>query len=88
HFPKETCISNPQGGNVLWVEMPKGCNCIDIFNRALEHNIGVTPGILFSATRGFKNYIRINCGFPWDENRIKAIETLGGIVNECHLSRS
>ncbi|MFT5399600.1 MAG: DNA-binding transcriptional MocR family regulator [Planctomycetota bacterium] len=87
-FPKETCISNPQGGNVLWVEMPKGCNCIDIFNRALEHNIGVTPGILFSATRGFKNYIRINCGFPWDENRIKAIETLGGIVNECHLSRS
>lgn len=87
-FPKGTCISNPQGGNVLWIEMPKGCNCIDIFNRALEHNIGVTPGILFSATRGFKNYIRINCGFPWDATRIKAIETLGGIVNECLLSRS
>ena len=50
NFPEGTCISNPQGGNVVWVEMPRGCNCIEIFNRALQRNIGVTPGILFSAT--------------------------------------
>jgi DNA-binding transcriptional MocR family regulator len=77
-----TCISNPQGGNVVWVEMPRGCNSIDIFNRALQKNIGVTPGILFSATRRFKNYLRINCGFPWNETNQAAIETLGTIVSE------
>ncbi|MFT5658369.1 MAG: DNA-binding transcriptional MocR family regulator [Gammaproteobacteria bacterium] len=82
HFPKGTCISSPQGGNVLWVEMPKGCNCIEIFNRALQQNIGVTPGILFSSTRRFKNHLRINCGFPWDETNLKAIETLGHIVSK------
>jgi len=87
NFPKGTCISNPRGGNVLWVEMPKGCNCIDIFNRALEFDIGVTPGILFSATRRFKNYLRINCGFPWNDANQKALVTLGQIVSECLASR-
>ncbi len=81
-FPRGTCISNPQGGNVVWVEMPRGCNSIDIFNRALQKNIGVTPGILFSATRRFKNYLRINCGFPWNETNQAAIVTLGKIVSD------
>ncbi|MCP3687573.1 MAG: PLP-dependent aminotransferase family protein, partial [Gammaproteobacteria bacterium] len=79
-FPEGTCISTPQGGNVLWVEMPRGSDCIDIFNRALQHNIGVTPGILFSATRRFKNYLRINCGYPWNEGNEAAIATLGNVV--------
>lgn len=82
HFPKGTCISDPQGGNVLWVEMPRGCNCIEVFNRALQKNIGVTPGILFSSTRKFKNHLRINCGAPWNETNVQAIATLGRIVSD------
>ena len=81
-FPDGTCISNPQGGNVLWVEMPRGCDSIEVFNRALQKNIGVTPGMLFSATRRFRNYLRINCGFPWDETNQQAIVTLGKIVSD------
>ena len=81
-FPEGTYISRPQGGNVLWVELPRGCNCIEIFNRALQHNIGVTPGILFSATRRFKNYLRINCGYPWTETNEAAVVKLGQIVKE------
>ncbi len=83
NFPEGTRISHPHGGSVLWVEMPESCDCIDIFNKALEHNIGITPGILFSATRRFRNHLRINCGFPWNDANIKAIETLGQIVCNC-----
>ena len=83
NFPEGTQISNPHGGSVVWVKMPEGCDCIDIFNRALENNIGVTPGILFSATRGYRNYLRINCGFPWNETNVEAIKTLGQIVCDC-----
>ena len=83
NFPEGTRISHPHGGSVLWVEMPEGCDCIDIFNKALEHNIGITPGILFSATRRFRNHLRINCGFPWNDANTKAIETLGQIVCNC-----
>jgi DNA-binding transcriptional MocR family regulator len=82
-FPEGTCISHPQGGNVLWVEMPRNCVGIDIFNRALENNIGITPGILFSSTRRFKNYIRINCGHPWNDANEAALKTLGEIVCQC-----
>lgn len=83
NFPEGTRISHPHGGNVLWVEMPEGCDCIDIFNRALEHNIAITPGILFSATRRFKNHLRINCGSPWNATTEDALKTLGKIVCDC-----
>ena len=86
NFPEGTRVSHPHGGNVLWVEMPKNCDSIDIFNRALEHNIGVTPGILFSATRRFRNHLRINCGFPWNDANQKALKTLGKIVCDCQNS--
>ncbi|MFT7675802.1 MAG: DNA-binding transcriptional MocR family regulator, partial [Gammaproteobacteria bacterium] len=43
---------------------------------------GINPGILFSASRRYRNYIRINCGYPWDDVNSKAIETLGEIVRE------
>ena len=76
-------LKNFFGGNVLWVEMPSGCDSIDIFNRALEHNIAITPGILFSATRGFRNHLRINCGAPWNEANENALKTLGQIVCKC-----
>jgi len=83
NFPEGTRISHPHGGNVLWVEMPESCDCIDIFNRALEQNIAITPGILFSATRRFKNHMRINCGSPWNPETEGALKILGKIVCDC-----
>ncbi len=84
NFPEGTRVSNPHGGNVLWVEMPKGCDSIDIFNRALEHNIAITPGILFSATRRFRNHLRIHCGSPWNDQTESALKTLGRLVCDCN----
>ncbi|MBL7004805.1 MAG: PLP-dependent aminotransferase family protein [Gammaproteobacteria bacterium] len=81
-FPKGTRISSPQGGFVLWVELPKGVSCLDVFNIAEEKRIGITPGILFSATRKYKNYIRINCGFPWNETNERAMQDLAQIVKD------
>ncbi|MGB1111104.1 MAG: aminotransferase class I/II-fold pyridoxal phosphate-dependent enzyme, partial [Gammaproteobacteria bacterium] len=82
HFPEGTRVSSPQGGFVLWVELPRGSDCLEIFNEAVEHKIGVTPGILFSATRKFKNFIRLNCGFPWTESLEEAVAELGRIIQE------
>jgi DNA-binding transcriptional MocR family regulator len=79
-FPEGTRISDPQGGFVLWIELPRGINCFDVYTLALEHNIGITPGMLFSATRKFRNYIRINCGSPWSEQNELAIQQLGALI--------
>ena len=83
-FPEGTRISDPQGAFVIWVELPRNINCYDVYTKALEHNIGITPGMLFSATRKFKNYIRINCGFPWTPETEEALEQLADIINDLN----
>lgn len=79
-FPEGTRISNPKGGFVLWIELPKGVSGLTVYQLAVEKGIGITPGFLFSATRKYKNFIRINCGNPWTEQLEAAIETLADIV--------
>jgi DNA-binding transcriptional MocR family regulator len=80
HLPKGTRISNPRGGFVLWVEMPRGNDCIEVFNQALERGISLLPGILFSATRRYKNFIRISCGHPWNESLERSVAELANMV--------
>jgi len=82
NFPKGTRISNPRGGFVLWVELPRGTDCIDVFNRALEKGVSLTPGILFSATRRYRNFIRISCGHPWNAEIEQAIIDLASVVTD------
>jgi DNA-binding transcriptional MocR family regulator len=81
HFPQGTRVSNPRGGFVLWVEMPRGNDCIEIFNKALEHGISLIPGILFSATRRYKNFIRISCGQPWTEELEASVIKLASLIS-------
>lgn len=83
-FPDGTRISDPQGGFVLWVELPRAINCFEVYTLALEQNIGTTPGMLFSSTRKFRNYIRINCGYPWTPQNEQALEQLAGIINDLN----
>ncbi|HHI75920.1 MAG TPA: PLP-dependent aminotransferase family protein [Gammaproteobacteria bacterium] len=80
HFPKGTRITRPGGGFVLWVEMPRSADCLEVFHRALEEGISITPGILFSATRRYRNFIRINCGHTWSREIERAVVRLGHIV--------
>ena len=54
--------------------------CIDIFNKALERGISLLPGILFSATRRYKNFIRISCGQPWSEALEQSVIELAGMI--------
>jgi DNA-binding transcriptional MocR family regulator len=80
HFPEGTRMTNPRGGFVLWVEMPRGTDCLEVFNQALEAGISITPGIIFSATRRYRNFIRISCGHSWSEEIEQAVKKLGAIV--------
>ena len=81
HFPRGTRISNPRGGFVLWVEMPRGNDCIEVFNKALERGISLLPGILFSASRRYKNFIRISCGQPWSDTLERSVKELASMIS-------
>jgi len=82
NFPAGTKLTRPQGGQMLWVELPTGVDGMRIYERALRDNIAILPGCIFSPKRDFKNFIRLNCGNPWSEQIERALKRLGQIVSE------
>lgn len=78
-FPKGTRLSDPKGAGVLWVELPVGNDSETFFHTALERNISIAPGALFSPTNKFKRCIRISYGIPWTAELENAIRVLGSL---------
>ncbi len=60
HFPEGTRVSRPAGGFVLWIQMPETVDSLILYKMALQAGITLSPGYLFSATRRYKNFIRLN----------------------------
>ncbi|PLY06832.1 MAG: GntR family transcriptional regulator [Desulfuromonas sp.] len=80
-FPAGTRVSNPQGGFVLWVEMPRQINALELYRKALEHGISIAPGHIFSVDGKFTNCIRLNAA-AWDDRVEAAIGTLGRLAKQ------
>lgn len=77
YFPEGTKLSVPQGGFVLWVELPEQVDTNEIFPLALKKKISFSPGSIFTSQEKYSNCMRINCGFPMDDRMEKGIATLG-----------
>ena len=80
YFPEDTCITQPQGGFVLWVEMNKKMDGYKLHKRALKHNIGIAPGQIFSSQGQFHNYFRLSYGLPWSNKVEHGLKTLGELM--------
>ena len=65
---------------MLWIELPRGTDALELLQLALAENISLTPGMMFSATRKYRNFIRVNCGHPWDQRIEDAVVRLGQLV--------
>lgn len=85
HFPSGTRVSRPQGGSVLWIELPRRANGEKLFERALENNISTCPGTLYSPSRRYRNFMRLSFGHPWTDLLDSAIEQLGVIIKDRHI---
>lgn len=81
YFPREIRLSQPKGGFVLWLELPKNVDCVNLYRNALEKNIAISPGILFCARGQYRNHIRLSCGAVEGETMRKAIKILGMLVS-------
>ena len=77
YFPEGTKMTRPEGGYVLWIELPKRADAIRLYRTALEEGISISPGPIFSASGKFRNCIRLNCGLPWTDELDRAILKLG-----------
>jgi DNA-binding transcriptional MocR family regulator len=79
YFPKGTVISNPSGGFVLWVELPEKVDSIRLYELALKAGITIAPGLIFSASRKYRNFIRLNAAY-WSDRIGRALATVGAIA--------
>lgn len=79
-FPDECSVSSPQGGFVLWVQMPDEVDALALHRQAIEKGIAFMPGQLFSASGKFGNCIRLNCGNAWSADIERAVRTIGELV--------
>jgi DNA-binding transcriptional MocR family regulator len=80
-FPRGTRVTQPQGGFLLWVEMPPTVDAVRLADDALAAGISVAPGPIFSARGGYRNCLRLSCGAPWTPQLDRAMETLGRLAN-------
>lgn len=81
HFPPGTRISDPQGGMVLWIELPTGLSGADFAHRARQLSIGVVPGVLFSPRDDYTAYVRITAALRYTEAIADAVERLGQLAH-------
>lgn len=79
-FPEGTRFNEPNGGLMLWIELPTGTSSQAVFDAALDEGILVAPGQMFSNSNRFDNYLRLNCGFPFTPEVETALKELGRIV--------
>jgi DNA-binding transcriptional MocR family regulator len=80
NFPEGTRVSSPQGGYVLWVQMPEAVDSLELYRRGLALGITVAPGYLFAPGSRYRNYVRLNAAMlsPETEWAVKRLGELAG----------
>ncbi|MEQ1744327.1 MAG: PLP-dependent aminotransferase family protein [Saprospiraceae bacterium] len=81
-FPPETRVSQPQGGYVLWLELPEKVDAFHLYHLARQHRISIAPGQIFSTDGRFSHHIRLGFGAPYDSEIEGGLRTLGRLVRE------
>ena len=64
YFPPEVTWTRPQGGLFLWVTLPEGMDCHQLFEAAIKENVAFVAGDSFYAANGFaeegRRHFRLN----------------------------
>ncbi|MCF8499645.1 MAG: PLP-dependent aminotransferase family protein [Rhodospirillum sp.] len=81
-FPEDTKVTDPKGGFVLWLELPRGLDSRVLYQAAIRERICFAPGPLFTATDRYRNCLRLSCGHTWDRGLERSVERLGELARE------
>jgi DNA-binding transcriptional MocR family regulator len=82
HFPAGCRLTQPLGGYMLWIEMPKSIDALRLHRLALGEGISIAPGPLFSVKGKYKNCVRLNYGHFDVKSTVNAVRTLGRLSTD------
>jgi 2-aminoadipate transaminase len=81
NFPSEVTWTHPQGGLFLWVTLPEGMDCHQLFEAAIRENVAFVPGDSFYASNGHaedgQRHFRLNFSNAQPEQIREGIRRLG-----------
>ena len=80
HFPQGTRVSDPPGGLLLWLELPRGRDAVQLHEACLAEGILVAPGTVFSTTGRFRNGLRLGLGGDWTAQHLDALRRVGELA--------
>lgn len=81
-FGSKIRMTNPKGGFLLWLQLPEKTDTLALYHKALDHGIGFSPGAIFSSKPDkFRNYLRINCGYPLNAGIEKGLGKIYELYN-------
>ena len=83
YFPCDICVTRPQGGYMLWVELPEVVDMVCVAKQLCDLKIQVAPGSLFSASGKYRNCLRINCAMPTTEKHHEVMKKLGEAIHKA-----
>jgi DNA-binding transcriptional MocR family regulator len=79
-FPRGTRVTRPAGAFILWLELPKGCDSVALFEKLIPRRITVGPGPMFSASGRYRNFLRISLGMAWTPREEQALREVGRLA--------
>ena len=81
NFPPEVTWTRPQGGLFLWVTLPEGMDCHQLFEAAIKENVAFVPGDSFYGGNGYadegRRHFRLNFSNASPEQIREGIRRLG-----------
>ena len=83
HLPADTRHTTPAGGHVLWIQLPDGADALALYEAADREGVRIAPGPMFSPSGGYRDFIRLNTGFPWSDTTDRQIATLGRLIRSA-----
>ncbi|WP_213878186.1 PLP-dependent aminotransferase family protein [Pseudomonas sp. dw_358] len=77
YFPPGTRASRPQGGFMLWIELPAGFDTLRLNRALLDQQVQVAVGSIFSASGKYRNCLRMNFASKPDAVIEQAVQRVG-----------
>ena len=70
--------AEPRGGYFLWMRLTDGRDAADVARRALSRNMLLAPGVVFSPSGGWRDFLRFNVGHCADPRVMEGLRAVLG----------
>lgn len=77
YFPAGTRVSRPQGGFMLWIELPEHFDAQRLNRALLDRGVQIAVGSIFSASGKYRNCLRMNFASKPTALIEQAVRTVG-----------